>query len=345
MFDAVGKGKKVRPRTVIYSALIFVLLLLSASVSSLYLFETENPVFRRINSLIPYPVAVIGYNNFVSYKELKDQLDSVAKFYENQNFEELGMRVDFSTPEGKKRLKIKEKEILNKLIENRIIEDGAQRFGIKLTDAMVSEEVKREVDAFGKKDELLEDLKKLYGWDMDDFERNIVKPDLYRERLSEHLEENDPGFRAAKEKIGAAKADLEAGKGFSETAVKYSEGDSAKDGGELGWYRLDQMLPQVAEKIPSMEMNRTSEIIRSPLGYHILMVMEKKTEDNSDVFRMRQIFVRGKSLAEWLDEQENNMSILIPLKDFYWERSTNTVEFQNETLRNFEKNMVSEVEM
>ena len=332
------KKNSVKTSTLIYSFLIIILACIAILSGIIFFFDSNNRIIQKTARFLPIPAAIIGYSDFILYGNLKDQLDSIQKFYENQNFEDIGMRVDFSTPDGKKRLKIKEKEILNKLIENKIIEGEAKKRGIKLTNAMVEQEVEREIQQFfGDKESIEENLERLYGWNIIDFEKNIVKPDLYRERLTKHLEDNDAVFLEARKKIDAAQKELTQGKDFGEVAKKYSEGESAGNKGELGWFTSDQMLAEIANVAAALDKNRASEIIKSPLGYHIIVITDKKTEEGGDSFQVKQIFVRGKSLADWLDQKEENTSIFIPLSNFTWDENSKSVEFEKAEMKNFEK--------
>ena len=111
--------------------------------------------------------------------EIKADDAAIRKFYESQDFEKIGMRVDFSTDQGKKRLQVKEKGIINKLIENKVIENLAKARGINLTDADVATELESNIQQFGNKDNLMSDLARLYGWTLDDFEQKVVKPEMY----------------------------------------------------------------------------------------------------------------------------------------------------------------------
>ena len=71
---------------------------------------------------IPLPAAVVKYTNFISIREVNDDLEALQSFYEKQDFSSVGMRVDFSTQDGEKRLQIKKKQLLNKLIEDRVVD-------------------------------------------------------------------------------------------------------------------------------------------------------------------------------------------------------------------------------
>lgn len=332
--------KKIKPATVAQTAVLAVVSYIVLIGVLIYGFNLDNAVTKISAKIIPYPAAIIGSGHLVSLNEAQKTLQSVKNFYENQNFSEAGLRVDFSTENGRKRLLVKKKEILNKLIENKIIEILAQKRGINITEEMAARAVDEEIEKYGNKDESLGNLQKLYGWSQDDFEKNLVKPDLYQAALENFVKENDTDTQKAKEKIGLAFNKIKNDRGdFFEVARQYSEGESAKNGGDLGWFSADQMLPQLAAAAAALAKGEMSDIIESALGYHIIILDDRKTEGGIDKIKIRQIFARTENFGDWLAEQEKNIKIFIPLKDFFWNKEKNEVEFKNEDMKKFEQNL------
>lgn len=332
--------KKIKLATIIQSAVLIAVLYIVLLGILIYGFNSDNAVTRVSARIIPYPAAIVGSKHLVSISELQKSLQSVKNFYEKQNFSEAGLRVDFSTENGQKRLLVKKKEILNKLIENKIVEMLAQKRGIIITEEMAAQAVNQEIEKYGNREETLNNLQKLYGWSQDDFEKNLVKPDLYQAVLEKYVKENDADIQKAKEKIGLAFNEIKNDRrDFSEVARQYSEGESAKNGGDLGWFSADQMLPQLAAAAAALAKGEMSDIIESALGYHIVILDDRKTEDGIDKAKIRQIFVKIENFGDWLAEQEKNIKIFIPLKDFSWNRESGDVEFKNEDMKKFEQNL------
>lgn len=67
---------------------------------------------------------------------------------------------------------------------------------------------------------------------------------------------------------------LQAGGDFAELAVSYSDGQSALEGGTIGWRRGDQLPTLFADIIPGMQPGQFSEPIRSASGYHFIKLDE-----------------------------------------------------------------------
>jgi len=77
---------------------------------------------------------------------------------------------------------------------------------------------------------------------------------------------------AAKKKIEAILKKARGGANFAQLAKKYSEGPSAKQGGELGPFTRDGMVKPFADKAFSMKPGQISDPVRTRFGWHIIKV-------------------------------------------------------------------------
>jgi len=340
------QNKKVKLSTVIYSLLIAAALLLGLAAGLAYGVSADDNKFARIiTEHIPFPAAVINYYHFISISELSGNLKAVKSFYENQDFSKAGIRVDFSTEDGKKRLKIREKQLLNKMIEDKAIKILARRRGVKINNNLVSQNVSRKLKEYGSEEAVRKDLARLYGWNMEDFKEKIVKPDMYKDELEKIVfRESKDRWQESANKIKKAAEELENGGEFSEVARNYSEGATAQENGNLGWFKKEQLLPKLAEIAFSLEEGKTSGIIESELGYHIIKLEEKKSEDGEEMARISQIFTRKFSFADWLEEQMKNMKFFVSMKDYYWDKENLIVEFKDKDMKKFEERILKEIQ-
>jgi len=94
--------------------------------------------------------------------------------------------------------------------------------------------------------------------------------------------ENAPADQvdAARKKIGEAAAKVAAGADFAEVAKEMSEDAMSKEkGGDLGFFRRGVMVPKFEEAAFAMAAGQVSrEPVRSPFGFHLIKVLEKKAE-------------------------------------------------------------------
>lgn len=317
---------------VIFAFLLFLFL-------GVYKFNWNNRFFAAVEKIIPFPAVHIRGAGSVNIGEIKEDNAAVRKFYESQDFDQIGMRVDFSTEQGRKRLLVKEREIINKLIENKVIENLARKRGIVLADSVVSAELENNISQFGNKENLMSDLARLYGWTLADFEQKVVKPEMYSEKLAEIYANNldtspqQSKIKSLYDRVTTKKED------FAKVAGVASDGQSAKSGGDLGWSTKDQLIQEVSDKAYAMKTGEISQAIESPLGFHILKLEEKKTDNGEELVHLRQIFVKKTTFGDWLKEQMKNYSVSVFLKDYEWNSEAAQVEFRDPAMKTFEQNL------
>ncbi len=63
---------------------------------------------------------------------------------------------------------------------------------------------------------------------------------------------------------------------FSQLAVRHSQGSKALQGGDLGWLSLEQIPTFFSEALNGMQVGEHSQIIKSPIGFHIIKLLGKK---------------------------------------------------------------------
>ena len=69
---------------------------------------------------------------------------------------------------------------------------------------------------------------------------------------------------------------LQAGDDFAATAISYSEAPEALEGGRVGWRDLSSIPTAFADTIRELGVGQFSQPIRSPGGFHILKVNDKR---------------------------------------------------------------------
>jgi peptidyl-prolyl cis-trans isomerase SurA len=76
-----------------------------------------------------------------------------------------------------------------------------------------------------------------------------------------------------------ALAKLNTGAPFSQVAAGYSDARDALQGGELGWRPANQLPALFAEPLASMKPGEVSPLLRSPSGFHIIKLLDRKSSD------------------------------------------------------------------
>ena len=103
----------------------------------------------------------------------------------------------------------------------------------------------------------------------------------------------------ARETAEKALGELQAGADFASMAATYSDGQQALDGGDLGWRKAGQVPTLFADFISGMEVGGLSDIIKSPSGYHIITLLDKRSSEQVVVTqtKVRHILVRPDELT------------------------------------------------
>ena len=331
--------EKIKVSTLVYGILILIVVFLG--ISSILAYGTNSEIGKniagKISTVIPFPAAIVDWRHTISIDDLQANLLSVEKFYQTQDFAKEGLRVDFTTEDGKKRLRIKEREILDKMVEDKVIEILAKQRGISVSSSDVNGVVDAKLNEFGTAEDVKGDLLKSYGWSLDDFKSRVVLPGLYTDALAQKVVSDELNNDKAKAKIVEAKKQLDGGKDFADVVRSYSEGPSKEKGGELGWATKDQVAPELAAALFGDAVPEKNSIIESSIGFHIIDIENRKKENGVDVLQLRQIFVAKNTFVDWLLAQKKKMQIAIPLADFTWNAQDGIVDFRDQQMRDFEK--------
>lgn len=131
-----------------------------------------------------------------------------------------------------------------------------------------------EVKYPGQTDVSEEEAKKFY----DENQRYFKKPEMVR--ASHILIEpgtSDPNKieqakAAAKQKAQGILKQIRDGADFAEMAKTYSDGPSAKNGGDLGFKSRGQWIPAFSDAAFSLKTGEISDVVETSFGYHIITV-------------------------------------------------------------------------
>jgi len=207
-------------------------------------------------------------------------------------------------------------QVLQQMIEQKLIESEVKRLGIEVTEGEIDSYVERVKKSNNYSDEAFANALRAEGLTMLDF-RERVKMEILRERyvnfrMRDKLQVRDEDIRAYYEnnrdqfsaepivRIAeirfnvppeADQATLEAaftaanstherllgGEPFDAVARQVSQGPTAADGGLLGEFKLDSELkPTYRKAVLTTEPGKSSTIYRDANGFFILLVLEKK---------------------------------------------------------------------
>ncbi len=207
------------------------------------------------------------------------------------------------------------REVLDKLIEEKLIDQEVKKSGIKVS----SKEVEAVLDEVKQRNratqEQLERALSAEGMTLESYKKGIEKS-LQRRRLIslEVKVETKPGekelrefyrkntdryrinetFRPAhilfiipkeakpeeireiRKKAESVLKKIRAGEDFGEMALLYSQDTSSKSRGELGYFKKGELLPAFEREALRLHIGEVSGLVRTDFGFHIIKLLDRK---------------------------------------------------------------------
>jgi peptidyl-prolyl cis-trans isomerase C len=97
--------------------------------------------------------------------------------------------------------------------------------------------------------------------------------------------------------------DLKKGADFAELAKKESKDPGASDGGDLGFFTKDQMVPEFSTAAFALEPGKISDPVKTQFGWHVIKVEEKRTRKAPDFEQVKpqiETYVVRKAQADYV---------------------------------------------
>src|ERR1700676_1254430 len=101
----------------------------------------------------------------------------------------------------------------------------------------------------------------------------------------------------------AVEDELKKGADFAELAKKKSKDPGASDGGDLGFFTKDQMVPEFSTVAFSLEPGKISDPVKSQFGWPIIKVEEKRNRKAPDFDQVKaqiETYVTRKAQADYV---------------------------------------------
>lgn len=80
----------------------------------------------------------------------------------------------------------------------------------------------------------------------------------------------------SQDEANAVLAELKKGKKFEEVAAEKSKDGNAGDGGDLGFFRKDEMVPEFSEAAFKLKPGQTSQAVQTQFGWHVIKSESKR---------------------------------------------------------------------
>jgi len=207
------------------------------------------------------------------------------------------------------------RKVLDRLIEEKLIDQEVKRSGVKITSKEIEgavEEVKRQngigqedleklllkegltLETYKKEIEKRLQRMKLINWNLkvetksgekelkDFYQKNIDKyrsNEVYRPCQIFFLvpkEATQEEIREIRKRCQGVLERIKKGEDFGKMALLYSQDTSAKDRGDLGYFKKGELLPDLEKEALRLQVGEVSGTIRTSLGFHILKLLDRK---------------------------------------------------------------------
>lgn len=112
----------------------------------------------------------------------------------------------------------------------------------------------------------------------------------------------------AEQRLRQVRERLLRGESFAELARSHSDDATAPQGGDLGWVSPGETVPAFEQVMNSLQPGEISEPFRSPFGWHIIEVLERRNQDVGEEYKRmqaRQILFQRRiepAVDQWLNE-------------------------------------------
>ena len=117
------------------------------------------------------------------------------------------------------------------------------------------------------------------------------------------------------EAAAEVKAELDGGADFAEVARERSTGPTGPNGGALGWFGEDQMVPEFQQAVSELEPGEVSEPFETQFGWHVAKLNEVREQEPPALEEVRADLeqqVRMQAVEETIDAATANVEIERP---------------------------------
>ena len=290
--------------------------------------------------LIPFPAvgkvldSVVGVVNgdVITLSDLDDAMSQYGK----ANIPNEGNPLD-------KEIKLRQarKEVLELIIEERLLLRVADRFGITVNDEEIDTAIARMKQQANASDDQMKKELTEQGFSLEGY-RHFLKVQLTKVRIIEatiksnvsmaeekireyhqkHAENyffpevrvsqilaqvpsdaKPQDWETAKKKMERIARDLRKGIAFEEVASRYSDDtSSAPSGGNLGFFKKGEMIPALEAVVFAMETGEVSRVIQSSQGLHVLKVTDRRAGSLAPFEE-----VKERVMADYYEEEVNRL--------------------------------------
>ena len=107
-------------------------------------------------------------------------------------------------------------------------------------------------------------------------------------------------------------AQLKNGADFATLAKEKSKDPGAAEGGDLGYFTKEQMVPEFAEAAFKLDKGQISDPVKTQFGWHVIQVLDKRTKPTPTYDQVKtqlQNYVARRAQADLVDNLRKSATI------------------------------------
>ncbi len=210
------------------------------------------------------------------------------------------------------------REVLEKLIEEKLIDQEAKKLGIKVSskeieaaldkvrrqnnatqeqlekalmaEGMTLESYKKQIEKSLRRRKLISSSVKVETKAGEKELREFYQKNIDRYRINEtfrpaHIlfaipkEATREEIRGIRKKCESVLSKIRGGDDFGEMALLYSQDASSKSRGDLGFFKKGELLPAFEREALRLKVGEVSGVVRTEFGFHIIKLLDRKGVD------------------------------------------------------------------
>lgn len=243
-----------------------VIIFFSVCLLQLYKFQSTSSFIYGVTQVVPFPVAVVGSHEFVSYNDYLFELRRYMHYYQTQQHS------NFDTKEGKLQLAAFKQSSMNQAIQNVYVQQLADKNNISVSESDIDNAITlvRSQNRLGASEEVFESvLNEFWGWSVSDFRREL-RQELLAQKVVAKLD-TQTNARA-----NDALMKLQQGADFAALAKDVSDDQATKANGGAYPALVDrantQLAPQIIDALFQLDPGHYSYVINTGYSLEIVKV-------------------------------------------------------------------------
>jgi len=183
--------------------------------------------------------------------------------------------------------------LLSMLIDRRIVAEAARKKKmeddpmVKIREAYFDEKVLRDVYWLQlMRDKVDAKAVKAY------YDEHIAKAEAETEFHAAHI------LVASKTEADKIESEIKGGKTFDDVAKAESKDTSAANGGDLGWFKKEEMVPEFSNAVVKLKVGEVSAPVETQFGWHVIKLIEKRAAPKPTLEQAQEQIMRSLVGAE-----------------------------------------------